>query len=90
MKYPLFFALPLCLMLTACTDVRTRLSPDLLAADAGTVWHFAAHTTQSDRIIAAETPVPVLFPDALQNAAGAEQKGKGKARRKLVPDVFAV
>ena len=63
--------LPLCL-LTACTDIRTRLSPDLLAADADAQWHFAAHTTQQDRIISADAPAPLLFPDALQNEAGAE------------------
>lgn len=72
MKRTLLLLIPLMLMLSACTDIRTRLSPDLLAADAGTVWHFAAHTSQNDRIITADTPVPLLFPDALQNAAGAD------------------
>lgn len=71
MKRLLTALLPLCL-LTACTDIRTRLSPDVLAADAGAIWHFAAHTTQNDRLISADAPSPLLFPDALQNAAGAE------------------
>ena len=69
---PFLPLLSVCLLLTGCTDIRTRLSPDLLAAETGTPCRFAAHTTQEDRVITAEAASPLLFPDALQNASGAE------------------
>lgn len=59
-------------LLTACTDIRTRLSPDLLAADTGNTLRLAAHTTQSDALITAYAAAPELLPDALQTASGAE------------------
>lgn len=60
--------------LTGCTDVRRRLSPDLLAADAsGTAeTRFAAHSSQSDGLISAESPSPMLMPDALGLVSGME------------------
>ena len=67
--------LPLLLMpllLCGCTDIRTRRSPDLLAADIGDSIRLAAHATQSDEIITAETDAIPLLPEALQNASGAE------------------
>ena len=59
-------------ILTGCTDIRTRLSPDILAADTGAVTHFAAHTSQDEPVITAEAPDCLLMPDALRGAAGAE------------------
>ena len=71
MKNCLLILLP-ALTLTACTDIRTRLTPDLLAADTGSVIRLAAHTTQENELITAETCAPALLPEALQNASGAE------------------
>ena len=62
----------LALPLTACTDISSRLTPDLLAADLGQEIRLAAHTTQEHALITAETASPALMPEALQNAAGAE------------------
>ncbi len=59
-------------LLTGCTDIRTRLLPDLLAADADTVYHFAAHTSQENAVITADADAPLRMPDALQAASGAE------------------
>ena len=59
-------------LLTGCTDIRTRLSPDLLAADAGATVRLAAHTTQENAVITSETDDFALLPDALSAAAGAE------------------
>ncbi|HBI86005.1 MAG TPA: hypothetical protein DDX71_06960 [Ruminococcus sp.] len=70
MKYlPL---LPALLLLTACTDIRSRISPDILAADAGTQTRFAMHASQSDEIVTADAEDPCLLRDALANASGAE------------------
>lgn len=60
------------LFLVGCTDIRKRLSPDLLAADLRNEVTFAAHTSQDDSIITANAPDFMLLPDALRNAAGAE------------------
>lgn len=60
------------LLLTACTDIRTRLSPDLLAADTGNGLRLAAHTTQDDALITAYAAAPELLPDALRTASGSE------------------
>ena len=61
----------LCLLLTGCTgtDIRGRISPDLLAADPGPVTRFAAHG-QSDAVITASAGSPLLMPDALEAASG--------------------
>ena len=63
----------LCLpLLTGCTDIRTRLLPDILAVDQGTPVRFAAHTSQETGITAAQAETALLMPDALRNASGAE------------------
>lgn len=59
-------------LLTGCTDIRTRLSPDLLAADAGSTVRLAAHTTQENAVITAETDDFAMLTDALAAAAGAD------------------
>lgn len=59
-------------MLTGCTDLRTRISPDILAADAGETCRFAAHTAQLEKPLSAEAALPALMPEALSEAAGAE------------------
>lgn len=58
--------------LTGCTDIRTRLSPDILAADVGTVTHFAAHTSQDKPVVSANAQDFMLLPESLRAAAGAE------------------
>lgn len=69
----LMLLLPLLtVLLTGCTDLTKRLSPDLLAADTGKTVRLAAHTTQESAVITAETADIRLLPEALQNAAGAE------------------
>ena len=72
MKYRILPLLLSAALLCGCTDIRTRLSPDLLAADTGDSIRLAAHTTQGDTVITAEAAAPRLLPEALQNAAGAE------------------
>ena len=59
-------------LLSACTDIRTRISPDILAADTGTQTRFAMHASQSEGIITADAADPCLLPDALRTASGAE------------------
>jgi hypothetical protein len=49
------------LLLTGCTDIRRRLSPDLLAVHTGETVSFAAHTSQEDALIAAEAEDPLLL-----------------------------
>lgn len=61
-----------CMLLPGCTDVRTRLSPDVLAVDIGSPTKIAAHTTQDEAVILAEAESPLLLTDALQITAGAE------------------
>lgn len=60
------------LLLTGCTDVRTRRSPDVLALDTAEPSRAAMHATQNDEIISAGVMHPLLFREALENAAGAE------------------
>ncbi|MCQ2407022.1 MAG: hypothetical protein MJ065_00640 [Oscillospiraceae bacterium] len=60
------------LLLTGCTDIRRRLSPDLLTVHTGKSFSFAAHTSQEDALIAAEAADPLLMTEALGRAAGAE------------------
>lgn len=59
-------------LLTGCTDIRNRRSPDLLAVDAGSRTKFAAHISQDGELISASADSPLLMPDALQTASGAE------------------
>ena len=66
---PLLFCIPL---LTGCTDIRTRLLPDILAVDPGTPVRFAAHTTQEAAVIPAQAETLLQMPEALRNASGAE------------------
>lgn len=61
-----------CILLSGCTDVRTRLSPDVLAVDLGTPAKIAAHVTQDEEILLTEAESPLLLTDALQITAGAE------------------
>lgn len=60
------------LLLVGCTDIRKRVSPDILAADLGTAVRFAAHTSQDETIITASAQDFMLMPESLRNAAGAE------------------
>ena len=60
------------LLLTGCTDIRTRLLPDILAVDLHSPLQFAAHTSQETGIISAEAETALQMPDALRNASGAE------------------
>ena len=72
MKRMLLLLPLLTVLLTGCTDLSGRLSPDLLAADTGETVRLAAHTTQENAVITANTADIRLLPDALRNAAGAE------------------
>lgn len=60
------------LLLTGCTDIRTRLLPDILAVDFAEQVQFAAHTSQETGIICAAAETALQMPEALRNAAGAE------------------
>ncbi|MBQ3940133.1 MAG: hypothetical protein II723_03385 [Oscillospiraceae bacterium] len=64
--------LPAGLLLTGCRDIRNRLSPDVLAVDAGIRTRFAAHISQDAAVLSASADSPLLMPDALQTASGAE------------------
>ena len=64
----------LSLLLTSCTDVRNRLSPDVLAVDQmpdGST-QFAMRCSQETEIITADADSPLLLCSALQTAAGKE------------------
>lgn len=63
------------LLLTGCTDIRTRISPDTLALNTGQPVRAAMHNAQTDTVIAAEADHPLLFREALERAAGAEISG---------------
>ena len=71
-KYALLLPAALCMLLSGCTDIRSRLSPDLLAVDAGARTALAAHSSQAGGLITAETSSPLLMPDALRISSGAE------------------
>lgn len=60
------------MLLTGCTDIRTRKSPDVLAIDSGNPARTAMYATQDDTVITAVPSHPLLFRTALENAAGAE------------------
>ena len=60
------------LTLCGCTDIRNRVFPDVLAVDCGTPAEFTAHLTQGGSLLSASADSPLLMPDALQNASGAE------------------
>ncbi|MBQ5339713.1 MAG: hypothetical protein J6Z40_11185 [Oscillospiraceae bacterium] len=63
----------ICMMLlTGCTDIRTRLLPDILAVDPEQPVKFAAHTSQESEIIPAQAESLLQMPEALKNASGAE------------------
>ena len=68
MKYTVIL---LALLLTGCTgtDIRGRISPDLLAADPGTEICFAARDS-SGTVISAAAESPLRMEDALHAAAG--------------------
>lgn len=72
MKNAVLSALFGCTLLTGCTDIRNRLSPDVLAVDSGSRTQFTAHISQDKELISAEADSPLLMPDALQTASGAE------------------
>ena len=71
------------LLLTACTDIRTRLSPDLLAADTGTELRLAAHTTQDDTLITAYAAAPEL--PGVAPLPRSSRKEPAPSRRKTRP-----
>lgn len=60
------------LLLTGCTEIRTRLLPDILAVDLAEQVRFAAHTSQETGVISAAAETVLQMPDALRNASGAE------------------
>ncbi len=60
-----------CLTLTGCTDIRSRLSPDVLAIETGSTVRTAMHATQDDSVLTAEADSPMLFREALERKAGA-------------------
>ncbi len=65
--------LMLCMtLLTGCTDIRTRLLPDILAVDPEKPVKFAAHTSQESAVIPAQAESLLQMPEALKNASGAE------------------
>ena len=66
---PWMICLPL---LTGCTDIRTRLLPDILAVNLSAPVQFAAHTSQDTGIITAQAETVLQMPDALRYASGAE------------------
>lgn len=72
MKSAYLLAIPLALLLTACTDIRSRISPDILAADVGKQTAYAMHASGKQGVLRASAAHPDLLCDALQNAAGAE------------------
>ncbi|MBQ1917526.1 MAG: hypothetical protein II175_00030, partial [Schwartzia sp.] len=53
------------LLLTGCTDIRTRLLPDILAVDFAEQVQFAAHTSQETGIISAAAETALQMPEAL-------------------------
>ena len=63
--------LPLALLLTGCTgtDIRGRISPDVLAVDTAGSVQFAAHDSRGE-VITADADSPFLLENALQNASG--------------------
>gem|GEM_PF-2064502 len=64
----------LCLPLLGCTDVRNRLSPDVLAISQqtdGSV-RLAVRCSQTPQVVTAETDDPLLLCDVLQAASGKE------------------
>ena len=66
----LFLTMP-AILLTGCTgtDIRRRISPDILAADIGQTVQFAAHDS-SGSVFTAAAVSPLLMETALQNASG--------------------
>ena len=72
MKHRLLILLPAMLLLTGCTDLRTRISPDVIAADCGEALSLAASVPQEELLLRAAAETPEGIPAALQNAGGAE------------------
>lgn len=78
MKKPLFaiiYSIPLCLLLMGCTDVRERLSPEVLAVDMRETGaaSLAIRCPQApEEIISARADSPLLVCTALRAAAGKE------------------
>lgn len=60
------------ILLTGCTDIRTRLLPDILAVDSADIMQFAAHTSQNSEIVSAQADTALQMQDALRNASGSE------------------
>jgi hypothetical protein len=60
------------LLLTGCTDIRNRLSPDVLAVHIAGQTEFAVHDAGLSAPLTAFAPEPGLLCDALRRASGEE------------------
>ena len=72
--YYIIYSILLCLPLTACSDVRNRLSPDVLAVTQhsdGTA-QFAMRCSQNTGVITADAASPLMLCSALRAASGKE------------------
>ena len=72
MKFALAPLLCAGLLLTGCTDIRSRLSPDVLAVENGTPARVSMHATQDGAVFSVNTANPMLFQEALRLQSGSE------------------